>query len=93
MTGRIKRIKNYLKDETFCLSYGDSLSNVNIKKLIKFHVKNNKIATLTAVKYKNPKGILKINKISNCWDQRKTDRVYKWRFFCFIKQNFQIHKK
>lgn len=61
--GRIKRIKNYLKkDETFCLSYGDGLSNVNIKKLIKFHVKNNKIATLTAVKYKNPKGILKINK-------------------------------
>ena len=54
--GRIKRIKNYLKkDETFCLSYGDGLSNVNIKKLIKFHVKNNKIATLTAVKYKNQK--------------------------------------
>lgn len=59
--GRIKRIKKYLKeDKNFCLSYGDGLSDVNIHKLIKFHLKHNKIATLTAVKYKNPKGILSI---------------------------------
>ena len=64
--GRVKRIKKYInKDKHFCLSYGDGLSNVNIKKLIKFHLDKNKIATLTAVKYKNPKGILSINKISN----------------------------
>ena len=64
--GRIKRIKKYInKDKHFCLSYGDGLSNVNIQKLIKFHLDKNKIATLTAVKYKNPKGILSINKISN----------------------------
>ena len=63
--GRIKRIKKYInKDKHFCLSYGDGLSNVNIKKLIKFHLDKNKIATLTAVKYKNPKGILSINKTS-----------------------------
>ena len=60
--GRIKRIENSLKkdENTFCLSYGDGLSNVNINKLIQFHKKNNKIATLTAVNYKNPKGVLKI---------------------------------
>ena len=65
--GRIKRIKTTLKkdDKTFCLSYGDGLSDVNIKKLIQFHNKNNKIATLTAVNYNNPKGILKIEKNSN----------------------------
>ena len=64
--GRIKRIKKYInKDKHFCLSYGDGLSNVNIQKLIKFHLDKNKIATLTAVKYKNPKGILSINKIFN----------------------------
>ncbi len=63
--GRIKRIKKYLfNNENFCLSYGDGLSDVNIKKLIKFHEKNNKIATLTAVKYKNPKGVLSISKKS-----------------------------
>ena len=57
--GRIKKIKKFIKnDQNFCLSYGDGLSDVNIKKLINFHLKNRKIATLTAVKYKNPKGIL-----------------------------------
>ena len=63
--GRLKRVKKYLKDDDiFCLSYGDGLSDVNIKKLINFHRTNNKIVTLTAVRYKNPKGILKINKNS-----------------------------
>lgn len=57
--GRIKRLQKILKREkNFCLSYGDGLSDVNIPKLIKLHIKKNKIATLTAVKYKNPKGIL-----------------------------------
>ena len=64
--GRIRKIKKYIyKDKNFCLSYGDGLSNINIKKLIKFHLDKAKVATLTAVKYKNPKGILSINKISN----------------------------
>jgi glucose-1-phosphate cytidylyltransferase len=60
--GRIKRIKKYLNnDKYFCLSYGDGLCDVNIKNLIKFHIKNKKIVTLTAVRYKNPKGVLDIN--------------------------------
>ncbi len=46
--GRIKRVKKYLKD-TFCLTYGDGLSNVNIQKTIKFHKKNKKLATMTTV--------------------------------------------
>ena len=61
--GRIKRVEKYLNNEkNFCLSYGDGLSNVNIEKLIKFHINSNKIATLTAVKYRNPKGVLSIKK-------------------------------
>ena len=35
--GRIKRLKKYLNDENFMLTYGDGLSNVNLKKLLKFH--------------------------------------------------------
>ena len=63
--GRVRRIKKFLNNENnFCLSYGDGLSNINIKQLIKFHLQNNKIATLTAVKYKNPKEVLSINKDS-----------------------------
>jgi glucose-1-phosphate cytidylyltransferase len=46
---RLKRIKKYI-DGTFCLTYGDGLSNVNIKKLIQFQKKNKSIVTLTAVK-------------------------------------------
>jgi len=57
--GRIKKIEKFVSDEeNFCLSYGDGLSDIDIKKLINFHKKNKKMATLTAVRYKNPKGVL-----------------------------------
>ena len=48
--GRVLRLKKYLKNETFLLTYGDGVSNVNIKELLKFHISNNKACTLTAVK-------------------------------------------
>ena len=48
--GRLSRVKEYLDfDDDFCLTYGDGLSNVNIKKTIEFHLAHKKIATLTAV--------------------------------------------
>ena len=48
--GRLKRIYKYIKNENdFCFTYGDGLSDVNIKSLIKFHRKYKKMATLTAV--------------------------------------------
>ena len=37
--GRLKRLKKYLGNETFMMTYGDGLSNVNLKKLLKFHKK------------------------------------------------------
>jgi glucose-1-phosphate cytidylyltransferase len=46
---RLRKVKKYV-DNTFCLTYGDGLSNININKLIYFHKKNKSIATLTAVK-------------------------------------------
>jgi glucose-1-phosphate cytidylyltransferase len=46
---RLRKVKKYI-DNTFCLTYGDGLSNININKLIYFHKKNKSIATLTAVK-------------------------------------------
>ena len=49
--GRLKKIKKFLKqDETFMFTYGDGVSNVNIKKLINFHKKNKKMITVTAVR-------------------------------------------
>ncbi len=46
--GRLKRVKSYLDDETFCLTYGDGVSDVNIHDSIKFHRENKTLATLTA---------------------------------------------
>jgi glucose-1-phosphate cytidylyltransferase len=61
--GRLLRLKNYLsKDENFFLTYGDGLSNQNLKNLIKFHIKHKKIATLTAVRPTARFGELKIQK-------------------------------
>tara|TARA_Y100000310_G_scaffold328020_1_gene395352 strand:- start:1058 stop:1750 length:693 start_codon:yes stop_codon:yes gene_type:complete len=48
--GRIKRLKKIIKNETFMLTYGDGLSDVNLKKLLLFHYKNRATVTLTAVR-------------------------------------------
>ena len=47
--GRLKRVKEYVGNESFCLTYGDGVSDVNISELIKFHKTQNVQATLTAV--------------------------------------------
>jgi glucose-1-phosphate cytidylyltransferase len=46
--GRLRRVAGHL-DETFCLTYGDGVSDVNITKLVEFHRANGKLATVTAV--------------------------------------------
>ena len=48
--GRLKKLKKYIGKETFMMTYGDGLSNINLKKLLKFHKKNKKLVTLTAVR-------------------------------------------
>ena len=61
--GRIKKAYKKLKlDEDIMLTYGDGLSNVSIKKLIKFHYKNRSEVTMTAVRPKQRYGVLKLNK-------------------------------
>jgi glucose-1-phosphate cytidylyltransferase len=47
--GRIKRVRDYIGDETFCMTYGDGVSDINIQELIAFHRAQNALATLTAV--------------------------------------------
>jgi len=48
--GRLKRLAKHLRNETFMMTYGDGLSNVNLKKLLKFHKNNKKLVTITAVR-------------------------------------------
>ena len=58
--GRLKRLKKHLGNEPFMLTYGDGLSNVNIKKLLTFHKKNKKLVTLTAARPPARFGAIKI---------------------------------
>jgi len=60
---RIKKIKNFIeKDDLFFMTYGDGISDVNISKLLEFHKKHKKIATLTAVRPLPRFGNIKLNK-------------------------------
>lgn len=59
--GRIKRVQSYVGDETFMLTYGDAVSDVNIKDLVAFHKQHNKMVTLTAVNVEQRFGVLDID--------------------------------
>ena len=78
--GRLKRVKDYVKDETsFCFTYGDGVSDIDITKLIGFHNENGKQATLTATRPPGRYGALKItseNKVDKF--QEKPDGDGSW---------------
>lgn len=91
--GRIKKVEKFLKDdENFCLSYGDGLCNVNIDKLIKFHLKKKKIATLTAVKQQNRFGILSFKKNLVSVIKEKPIEYINGGFFVLSKKIFKFLK-
>ena len=55
--GRIKRVQEYVGNETFMMTYGDGVCDVDINKLVEFHKSHGKTATLTAVKMAQEKGV------------------------------------
>ena len=58
--GRIRRIQEYVGNEPFFMTYGDGVCDVDINKLLEFHLSHGKTATLTAVKLAQEKGVLDI---------------------------------
>ena len=92
--GRVLRLKKYFKkNENFLLTYGDGLTNQNINKLIRYHLKNKKIATLTAVMPPARFGVLKIkrNKITSF--KEKIQMKNNWingGFFVFNSKIFKF---
>ena len=58
--GRIRRVQSYIGDETFMMTYGDGVCDVDMNKLLEFHKEHGKLATLTAVHMEQQKGILNI---------------------------------
>ena len=63
--GRLKRVREYLDNESFCFTYGDGLSDINIKSLIDAHKASKKLATVTAVQPKGRYGSLSLDKNEN----------------------------
>jgi len=56
--GRLKKVQKYIEKESFCFTYGDGVSDINISDLIKFHKERGKLATLTAITPPNKYGVL-----------------------------------
>ena len=74
--GRIRRIQKYVGNETFMLTYGDGVSDVNLDELMDFHKSHGRIATLTTVNIGQAKGILDIgsdNRIRSFREKDDTD--------------------
>mgnify|MGYP001194761540 CR=1 FL=1 len=88
--GRLKRLRKYIGDKTFLMTYGDGLSNVNIKKLVKFHKKNKKMVTLTAVRPPARFGAIKLqgNRISYFKEKSKLDEGWINGGFFVIEPEF-----
>ena len=101
--GRLKRIQNFVGNETFCFTYGDTLNDVNIKDLIEFHKKNNTIATVTSCIPPEKYGVLYLedNKVVDF--KEKPDNEKNWvnggffvlepSVFSFIKDDNTIWEK
>ena len=74
--GRIKRIQPYIGNETFCMTYGDGVCDVDISEIIKFHRSHGKLATLTSVLLDQSKGVLNIggdNAVQSFREKSKED--------------------
>lgn len=73
--GRLKRIKPYVDSETFFMTYGDGVSDVNINRLMEFHKKHGKLATLSAVQPEGRFGVMDIegNAVKSFREKSKVD--------------------
>lgn len=69
--GRVKRIQEYTKNEPFFLTYGDGVSDVNIKELLEHHNNSGNVVTLTAVKPEGKFGIIEINENNKVYSFRE----------------------
>jgi glucose-1-phosphate cytidylyltransferase len=69
--GRLKRIRDFLSEETFCLTYGDGVSNIDLSEEIRFHRSHGKLATVAAVKPPGRFGVIKMDEVGCVTDFRE----------------------
>lgn len=102
--GRIKRIQPYVGNETFMLTYGDAVADINISELLRFHQSHGKIATLTAVTVGQQFGVLDIEsdgRISQFREKNNSDggvinagyMVMEPRIFDYIEGDDTVFEK
>ena len=93
---RIKKIKKYVGDETFLVTYGDGLSDVDLRKLISSHLSSGLIGTVTAVKPAGRFGVLDISldsKVSTFHEKPASETWVNGGFFLFNKEIFDYLEK
>lgn len=91
MTGaRIKKIQKYIDEDTFCLTYGDGLSDVDMKKLIAFHKNHGKIGTVCSVHTQSRYGSLAMDgeQVTSFAEKPQTEGWISVGFFVFNKKIF-----
>jgi len=76
--GRIKRISKYVGDETFCMTYGDGVSDVPLDKVVDFHRKEGKVATITAVRTEGRFGMMDMKGNDVCAFREKCKEDTGW---------------
>ena len=88
--GRIKKAEKYIGNETFMLTYGDGLADINISELLEFHKKQGKIATVTGIYKKSQYGILTVdNGLAKSFEEKKnTEEIINGGFFVFEPEIF-----
>jgi glucose-1-phosphate cytidylyltransferase len=89
--GRVHRVRNYLGNTTFCLTYADGVSDIDIKALIDFHKSHGKIATVTAVRRQLTLGVMRVSDedtVTNFAEKPMLDYYINGGFFVFEPEVF-----
>jgi glucose-1-phosphate cytidylyltransferase len=89
--GRLKRVEKYIDGDSFMLTYGDGLANIDMRKLLDFHKSHGKLATVTAVLPPSRYGILQIRKagqVDKFLEKPRTESFASAGFFVFQRDVF-----
>ena len=89
--GRVKKIEKYIKTDDFLVTYGDGVSDINIKELIEFHEKHGKIATMTCPMLRSNFGVLDIDENNMVINFKEKPFLNMWvngGFFVFKRKIF-----
>lgn len=92
--GRIKRLKDWVNNETFMLTYGDGVANVDISKLLAFHGQHGRLATVTAVHAPSRfGGLLLSNDTVEMFKEKQQKNWINGGFFVFEPEIFEYIKE